>query len=163
MSFEDVRNALVVAYADDSLDDKEFLILYDFYESVNSLYKYWNFDLFCFDSFGHDQQAEWNDETHAFCQHYWKSKSVTSQRCETLHDTHLTVVAERRRQFYSPYCSFTTRVSGKILNQISLEVFMNCIKHFDLSSSSTASCVVLPSLACLFYFVIWSEWFTEVS
>ena len=51
MSFEDARNALVVAYADDSLDDEEFLILYEFYESVNSLYKYWNFDLFCFDSF----------------------------------------------------------------------------------------------------------------
>ena len=51
MSFEDARNALVVAYADDSLDDEEFLILYDFYESVNPLYKYWNFDLFCFNSF----------------------------------------------------------------------------------------------------------------
>ena len=51
MSFEDARNALVVAYADDSLDDEEFFILYDFYESVNPLYKYLNFDLFCFDSF----------------------------------------------------------------------------------------------------------------
>ena len=57
MSFEDVRNALVVAYADDSLDDEELLILYDFYVSVNTLYIYiyiyiyWNFDPFCFDSF----------------------------------------------------------------------------------------------------------------
>ena len=51
MSFEDARNALVVAYADDSLDDEEFFILYDFYESVNPLYKYLNFDLFCLDSF----------------------------------------------------------------------------------------------------------------
>ena len=40
MSFEDVRNALVVAYADDSLDGEEFLILYDFYESANPLYPY---------------------------------------------------------------------------------------------------------------------------
>ena len=40
MSFEDVRNALVVAYANDSLDDEEFLILYDFYVSVNTLYIY---------------------------------------------------------------------------------------------------------------------------
>ena len=39
------------------------------------------------------------------------------------------------------YCSFTTRVSGKILNQILLEVLMNCTKHFDLSNSLTASCV----------------------
>ena len=46
MSFEDVRNALVVAYTDNSLDDEEFLILYDFYESVNPLYPYWNFDPF---------------------------------------------------------------------------------------------------------------------
>ena len=38
-------------------------------------------------------------------------------------------------------CSFTTRVSGKLLNQILLEVLMNCTKHFDLSSSLTASCV----------------------
>ena len=42
---------LVVAYADDSLDGEEFLILCNFYESVNPLYKYWNFDLFCFNSF----------------------------------------------------------------------------------------------------------------
>ena len=40
MSFEDVRNALVVASANDSLDDEELLILYDFYVSVNTLYIY---------------------------------------------------------------------------------------------------------------------------
>ena len=51
MSFEDVTNALVVAYTDNSLDEEEFLILYDFYESVNPLYPYWNFDPFCLDSF----------------------------------------------------------------------------------------------------------------
>ena len=39
------------------------------------------------------------------------------------------------------YRSFTKKVSGKILNQILLEVLMNCTKHIDLSSSSTASCV----------------------
>ena len=39
------------------------------------------------------------------------------------------------------YRSFTTRVSAKILNQISLEVFMNCTKYFDWSSSFQASCV----------------------
>ena len=51
MSFEDVRNALVIAHADDSLDDEDFLILHDFYEPVNPLYPYWNFDPFCLDSF----------------------------------------------------------------------------------------------------------------
>ena len=40
MSFEDIRNALVVAYANDSLDDEELLILYDFYVSINTLYIY---------------------------------------------------------------------------------------------------------------------------
>ena len=40
MSFEDVRNALVVAYANESLDDEDFLILYDFYVSVNTLWHY---------------------------------------------------------------------------------------------------------------------------
>ena len=39
------------------------------------------------------------------------------------------------------YFSFTTRVSGKILNQILLEVLMNCTKHFDFSTSLTAICV----------------------
>ena len=39
------------------------------------------------------------------------------------------------------YCSFTRKVGGKILNQILLEVLMNCTKHFDLSRSLTASCV----------------------
>ena len=37
------------------------------------------------------------------------------------------------------YCSFTTRKCGKILNQVSLEVLMNCTKHFDLGISLTAS------------------------
>ena len=39
------------------------------------------------------------------------------------------------------YFSFTTRVSGKFFNKILLEVLMSCTKHFDLSSSLTASCV----------------------
>ena len=32
MSFEDVRNALVIAYVDGFLDDEEFMILYDYYK-----------------------------------------------------------------------------------------------------------------------------------
>ena len=46
-------------------------------------------------------------------------------------------------------CSFTTIVSGKILNQILLEVLMNCTKHFDLSSSLTASCVARFMTCCV--------------
>ena len=34
-----------------------------------------------------------------------------------------------------------TRVSAKILNQMLLEVLMNCTKHFDMSSSLAAICV----------------------
>ena len=51
MSFEDVRNALLVASGDGFLDDEEFLFLYDYYESVNPSYPYWDFDTFCLDSF----------------------------------------------------------------------------------------------------------------
>ena len=51
MSFQDVRNALVMAYADDLLDDGEFLFLCDNYEPVNPSYPYWDFDPFCSDSF----------------------------------------------------------------------------------------------------------------
>ena len=35
MSFEDVRNTLLIAYADGFLDDEEFSILYDYYQPVN--------------------------------------------------------------------------------------------------------------------------------
>lgn len=44
MSFEDVRNVLVIAYADGFLDDEEFMILYDYYQPVNPSFPYWNFD-----------------------------------------------------------------------------------------------------------------------
>ena len=40
MSFEDVRNALVMAYDDSFLDDEEFLFLYNCYEPVNPSYPY---------------------------------------------------------------------------------------------------------------------------
>ena len=40
-----------MAYANDSLDDEQFSILCDFYESVNPLYPCWNFDPFCLDPF----------------------------------------------------------------------------------------------------------------
>ena len=47
-----------------------------------------------------------------------------------------------------------TRLSGKFLNQILLEVLMNCTKHFDLSSSLTASCVArfMICWVCRLYF-----------
>ena len=51
MSFEDVRNALLIAYADDFLGDEELIILYDYYQLVNPLFPYWNFDPFCVDVF----------------------------------------------------------------------------------------------------------------
>lgn len=35
MSFEDVRNALVITYADGFLNDEESMILYDYYQPVN--------------------------------------------------------------------------------------------------------------------------------
>ena len=46
------------------------------------------------------------------------------------------------------------RVSGKILNQIFLEVLINCTKHFDLSTSLTASCVArfMIRWECQLYF-----------
>ena len=50
--------------------------------------------------------------------------------------------------------SFTTRVRGKILNQILLEVWMSSTKHFDLSSSLTPSCFTrfMICWACRLYF-----------
>jgi len=51
MSFEDVRNALVIAYADGFLDDEEFLFLFDYYQPANPPFPYRNFDPFCLDVF----------------------------------------------------------------------------------------------------------------
>ena len=47
-----------------------------------------------------------------------------------------------------------TRVSGKILDQILLEVRMSSTKHFDFSSSLTAGCVTrfMICLVCRLYF-----------
>ncbi|XP_066030312.1 uncharacterized protein [Pocillopora verrucosa] len=51
MSFEDARNALLIAYADGFLDDEEIIVLYDYYQPVNPSFPYWNSDPFCLDVF----------------------------------------------------------------------------------------------------------------
>ena len=51
MSFKDVRNALVIAYADGLLNDDEIFFLYNYYQPVNPSIPYWNFDPFCLDVF----------------------------------------------------------------------------------------------------------------
>ena len=50
MSFEEARNSLVISFAEGSISEEEFLILYHEYESVNPLYPYWEFEPFCLDS-----------------------------------------------------------------------------------------------------------------
>ena len=50
MSFEEARNSLVISFAEGSISEEEFLILYQEYESVNPLYPYWEFEPFCLDS-----------------------------------------------------------------------------------------------------------------
>lgn len=50
MSFEEERNSLVISFAEGSISEEEFLILYHEYESVNPLYPYWEFEPFCLDS-----------------------------------------------------------------------------------------------------------------
>lgn len=42
---------LVIAYASGFLDDEEFMILYDYYQPFNPLFRYWNFDPFRLDVF----------------------------------------------------------------------------------------------------------------
>lgn len=55
MSFEAVRNALAFAFAEDIIDEEEFLILNNEYESCNPLYPYWEFDKFCLDSLNNSE------------------------------------------------------------------------------------------------------------
>jgi len=50
MSFEDVRNALIFEFAEGVLSDEEFLILYEYYQSDNPAYPYWEYDAFCLNS-----------------------------------------------------------------------------------------------------------------
>ena len=50
MSFEVARNSLVISFAEVSISEEEFIILYHEYESVNPLYPYWEFEPFCLDS-----------------------------------------------------------------------------------------------------------------
>ena len=51
-------------------------------------------------------------------------------------------------------CSWRREWVEKTLNQILLEVLMNCTKHFDLTSSLTASCVArfVICWVCRLYF-----------
>ena len=43
MSFTKVRDALIYALADDILDEEEFVLLYDAYNSANPSYPYWEY------------------------------------------------------------------------------------------------------------------------
>ena len=45
-----MRNSLVISFAESSISEEEFLILYHEYKSVNPLYAYWEFESFCLDS-----------------------------------------------------------------------------------------------------------------
>ena len=48
MSFEQLRTALALAFADGLLNEEKFVILYNEYEPKNPTYPYW--DSFCLDS-----------------------------------------------------------------------------------------------------------------
>ena len=50
MSFEQLRTALALAFADSFLNEEEFLILYLEYEPKNPTYPYWEYDSFCLDN-----------------------------------------------------------------------------------------------------------------
>ena len=49
-SFQEIREAITIAYADGFLSDEEFLLLYEEYTPANRSYPYWEFDRFDFDS-----------------------------------------------------------------------------------------------------------------
>ena len=49
MSLDEVRDSLVISFAEGSITEEEFFILYEEYESVNPFYPYWVFEPFCLD------------------------------------------------------------------------------------------------------------------
>ena len=50
MAFQDVRDYLVYGLADGFVNEEEFLIIYNMYESVNPLYPYWEVQPFCLET-----------------------------------------------------------------------------------------------------------------
>ena len=50
MSFDEVRDSLVISFAEGLITYEEFLFLYEEYEPVNLFYRYWEFEPFCLDS-----------------------------------------------------------------------------------------------------------------
>ena len=75
--------------------------------------------------------------------YYWTDKRHQITYCKQV--THAVKMVDSYSRENSVLC--TTKVSGKILNQILLEVSMNCTKHFDLSSSLTLSSLTLSCVA----------------
>lgn len=50
MSVDEVRDSLVISFAEGLISDKEFLFLYKEYKAVNPFYPYLEFEPFCLDS-----------------------------------------------------------------------------------------------------------------
>ena len=50
MSFQKVRDALVYGLTDEILDEEEFILLYDAYQSKNPVYLNWEYQEFNLDS-----------------------------------------------------------------------------------------------------------------
>ena len=55
MSFQKVRHSLIYSLADDIIDEEEFVLLYNAYDSGNALYPYREYDGFELDSLGLDE------------------------------------------------------------------------------------------------------------
>jgi len=51
MSFAEIQDALVLAFADGFLTEEEFVILYHEYKPQNPRYPHWEYDSFCLDDF----------------------------------------------------------------------------------------------------------------
>lgn len=51
MSFEEIRNAITISYAEGFLSDEEFLVLYEEYMPTNRSYPYWEYEPFVLDNF----------------------------------------------------------------------------------------------------------------
>ncbi|CAH3020167.1 unnamed protein product [Porites evermanni] len=51
MSFHELREALVCAFSDGVINEEEFLILYEEYESTNLNFPHWEYEPFSIDNF----------------------------------------------------------------------------------------------------------------
>ena len=127
MSFQKVRDELIYCFADGILDEEEFVLLYDAYESTNSIYPYWEYDEFSLDPLSSDEcLADFRVE-----------KDDIPRLAEAL-----TKKTKKKVSFYNATLDFNLQAPSSIRNSITLHkrnlnYFLNSAKSIHKTGLRT--------------------------